>query len=99
MIRKFNSIICRFFTPHSQDKAFSLLHTETFCLSKPLYNPILPLLQLIIRIEFNQAIKLHSLKLQAPVDKGPKTIKVFQNLPQTLDFDSADSNAPVQTLE
>ena len=27
MIRKFNSIICRFFfTPHSQDNAFSLLH-------------------------------------------------------------------------
>ena len=55
--------------------------------------------QLIISIQFNQAIKLHSLKLQAPVDKGPKTVKVFQNLPQTLDFDSADSNAPVQTLE
>ena len=26
MIRKFNSIICRFFAPHSQDNTFSLLH-------------------------------------------------------------------------
>ena len=26
MIRKFNSIICRFFAPHDQDNAFSLLH-------------------------------------------------------------------------
>ena len=26
MIRKFNSTICRFFAPHSQDNAFSLLH-------------------------------------------------------------------------
>ena len=26
LIRKFNSIICRFFATHSQDNAFSLLH-------------------------------------------------------------------------
>ena len=26
IIRKLNSIICRFFAPHSQDNAFSLLH-------------------------------------------------------------------------
>lgn len=55
--------------------------------------------QLIIRIEFTQAIKLHSLKLQGPTDKGPKTVKVFQNLPNTLDFDSAMRNEPTQTLE
>lgn len=55
--------------------------------------------QLIITIEFNQAVKLHSLRIQAPVEKGPKTVKVFQNLPQTLDFDSAISNAPTQALE
>lgn len=55
--------------------------------------------QLIMRIEFNQAIKLHSLRLQAPAEKGPKTVKVFQNLPNTLDFDSADRNEPTQTVE
>lgn len=55
--------------------------------------------QLIIRIEFNQAIKLHSLRLQGPAEKGPKTVKVFQNLPQTLDFDSADRNEATQTLD
>ena len=26
MVEKFNGIICRFFAPHSQDNAFSLLH-------------------------------------------------------------------------
>ena len=56
-------------------------------------------LQLIIRIEFTQAIKLHSLRLQGPTDKGPKTVKVFQNLPNTLDFDSAMRNEPTQSLE
>lgn len=55
--------------------------------------------QLIMRIEFNQAIKLHSLRIQAPADKGPKTVKVFQNLPQTLDFDSAERNEPTEMLD
>ena len=55
--------------------------------------------QLIIRIGFNQNVKLHSLRIDAPADKGPKTIKLFINLPHTLDFDKADSMEPVQLLQ
>ncbi|KAK3590873.1 hypothetical protein CHS0354_033801 [Potamilus streckersoni] len=55
--------------------------------------------QLIINITFNQSVKLHSLKLYAPEDKGPKTVKIFQNHPSSLDFDSADCMEPTQTLE
>ncbi|XP_052787127.1 thioredoxin-like protein 1 [Mya arenaria] len=55
--------------------------------------------QLLISIEFSQPVKLHSLKLYGPEDKGPKTVKVFQNQPRSLDFDSADSMEPTQTLE
>lgn len=55
--------------------------------------------QLIISITFNQAVKLHSLKLKAPADKGPKYIKLFINQPRTLDFDQASSNLCIQDLE
>jgi len=46
-----------------------------------------------------QAVKVHSLKIKAPSDKGPKTVKIFANQPNTLDFDKADANEPSQTLE
>jgi len=55
--------------------------------------------QLIISLTFNQAVKLHSLKFQAPADKGPKIVKLFINQPRTLDFDSAESMESVQQLE
>jgi len=55
--------------------------------------------QLIMSIAFQQPVKLHSLKLQAPDDKGPKTIKLFINQPRTLDFDQADSMEPTQLIE
>jgi thioredoxin len=55
--------------------------------------------QLIISIAFNQAVKIHSLKVNAPADKGPKTIRIFINQPRTLDFDLADSYTSVQDLE
>ncbi|KAL4216514.1 Thioredoxin-like protein 1 [Mactra antiquata] len=55
--------------------------------------------QLLLSIEFTQPVKLHSLKLYGPKDKGPKTVKVFQNQPNNLDFDSADSMTPTQQLE
>lgn len=54
--------------------------------------------QLIISIAFNQSVKIHSLKITAPADKGPKNIKIFINQPRTLDFDLADSYTSVQDL-
>lgn len=55
--------------------------------------------QLILNIAFNQAVKIHSLKLKAPQKHGPKKIKLFINQPVTLDFDSATGTAALQELE
>lgn len=55
--------------------------------------------QLILALTFNQAMKVHSLKIKAPKDKGPKTVRIFQNQPNTLDFDKADSMVSVQDLD
>ena len=55
--------------------------------------------QLILALTFNQAMKVHSLKIKAPSDKGPKTIRIFQNQPNTLDFDKADSMVSIQDIE
>jgi hypothetical protein len=42
---------------------------------------------------------VYALKVKAPQDKGPKTIKLFINQPRTLDFDMADSYQAVQELQ
>lgn len=55
--------------------------------------------QLILALTFNQAMKVHSLRIKAPADKGPKNVRIFQNQPNTLDFDKADSMVSVQDLE
>lgn len=55
--------------------------------------------QLIISTGFSQNVKLHSLRINGPADQGPKTVKIFVNQPQTLDFDKADSMEPVQILQ
>lgn len=55
--------------------------------------------QLIISLSFTQAVKVHSLKIKAPPTSGPKTIKLFINLPNTIDFDAATSNIATQELE
>lgn len=57
------------------------------------------LLQLIFSVTFNQAVKIHSLKIKAPADKGPKHVRIFINQPRTLDFDLADSYTSIQDLE
>ncbi|GAB6019171.1 hypothetical protein CHUAL_000790 [Chamberlinius hualienensis] len=54
--------------------------------------------QLIISLAFTQPVKLHSLKIKAPADQGPKTLKLFINQPNTLDFDQADSMEPIQVV-
>lgn len=55
--------------------------------------------QLIISLAFTQPVKVHSLKIKAPTNSGPKTIKLFINLPNTLDFDAATDSFPTQELE
>jgi thiol-disulfide isomerase/thioredoxin len=54
--------------------------------------------QLILVYGFNQNVKLHSFKIKAPVEKGPKTVKFFINHPKTLDFDSALGMKAVQEI-
>lgn len=54
--------------------------------------------QLIMSITFNQAVKIHSLKIKSPEQLGPKTLKLFINQPRTIDFDMADSYTSVQDL-
>merc|ERR1719222_1821467 len=47
--------------------------------------------QLIISLSFNQVVKVQSLRIKAPANCGPKTIRVFKNLPNTLDFTGAET--------
>jgi len=54
--------------------------------------------QLIISLAFNQTLRVHSLKIKAPKDQGPKTLRLFINQPRTLDFDSAESAQPTQEI-
>lgn len=54
--------------------------------------------QLILALAYNQAVKLHSLKIKAPADKGPKTLRIFINQPTTLDFDKADQMTATQDI-
>lgn len=55
--------------------------------------------QLIIHIAFNQAVKIHSLKIKAPLKHGPKKIKIFINQPITIDFDQASAAVAIQEIE
>ena len=54
--------------------------------------------QLILSLTFNQAVKVHSLRIKAPSGKGPKNVRIFMNQPTTVDFDKADSMVAVQDL-
>ncbi|KAI8914141.1 galactose-binding domain-like protein, partial [Gorgonomyces haynaldii] len=54
--------------------------------------------QLIITIDFNQPIKLHSLKFTSKTN-GPRTFKTWINRPNSLTFDTAESENPIETVE
>lgn len=54
--------------------------------------------QLVLNVAFNQVVKIHSLRIEAPEDKGPKTIKLFVNLPSTPDFDYCEREAGEQSF-
>ena len=52
--------------------------------------------QIILSLSFNQAVKIHSIKIKGPEGKGPKHIRLFHNLPNTVDFDRADNMEATQ---
>lgn len=54
--------------------------------------------QLILSVTFNQAVKIHSIKLKAPEKLGPKSLKIFINQPRTIDFDMAENMSAVQDI-
>lgn len=56
--------------------------------------------QLILTIAFTQAVKMHSIKINAPDDgHGPKVIKMFVNQPSSIDFDQAEGMEGIQKIE
>lgn len=46
----------------------------------------------------SQSVRLHSIAVKSPADKGPKNIRIFINQPQTLDFDQVSSRESVQDI-
>lgn len=57
--------------------------------------------QLIIRTAFQQPIKLHSIRLDAggDMEQAPKTVRIFANVTNPLDFDDAENQPSTQDLE
>jgi len=54
--------------------------------------------QLIMYLTFVQTIKLHSLRISAPDDTGPKVIKLFINQINTPDFDFCEHGKATETV-
>ncbi|KAJ1558533.1 hypothetical protein HK405_013460, partial [Cladochytrium tenue] len=54
--------------------------------------------QLIINIPFRQPVKVHSLKLVAPLDNAPKVFRTYVNRSSTLSFDEADGTEPTEEV-
>ncbi|MGH0146514.1 UNVERIFIED_CONTAM: hypothetical protein FKN15_034026 [Acipenser sinensis] len=56
--------------------------------------------QLLITMAFNQPVKLFSMKLHAiDAAQAPKYVKIFINLPRSMDFDDAERSEPTQALD
>uniref|UniRef100_A0A3B1K3T8 Thioredoxin-like 1 n=1 Tax=Astyanax mexicanus TaxID=7994 RepID=A0A3B1K3T8_ASTMX len=56
--------------------------------------------QLLITMAFTQPVKLFSMKLLASdLAQAPKCVKIFINLPRSMDFDDAERSEPTQALE
>lgn len=56
--------------------------------------------QLLITIAFSQPVKLFSMKLQtSDLAQAPKAVKLFINLPRSMDFDDAEHSEATQSLD
>ncbi|KAJ8286668.1 hypothetical protein GJAV_G00041790 [Gymnothorax javanicus] len=56
--------------------------------------------QLLITVAFNQPVKLFSMKLHSfDFAQAPKCVKMFINLPRSMDFDDAERSEATQALE
>ncbi|XP_001943433.1 thioredoxin-like protein 1 [Acyrthosiphon pisum] len=55
--------------------------------------------QLILSFIFTKPVKVHSIKVKAPKHNGPKSLRLFTNHPNTIDFDSATFNLAAQELD
>jgi hypothetical protein len=55
--------------------------------------------KLILSFSFGKAVQVLSLKITAPQDKGPKTIKLFKNQPQIFTRDMAQTNQAIQEFD
>eukprot|EP00466_Bigelowiella_natans_P002959 jgi/Bigna1/86581/estExt_fgenesh1_pg.C_110278 len=53
--------------------------------------------QLLIRITFGAFVKIKAIKITAPTDSGPSSIKLFVN-PGSLEFEGAEEEEPTQVL-
>ncbi|XP_006626650.1 thioredoxin-like protein 1 [Lepisosteus oculatus] len=56
--------------------------------------------QLLITMAFTQPVKLFSMKLHSPeIAQAPKCVKIFINLPRSMDFDDAERSEATQKLD
>ncbi|KAJ1975481.1 hypothetical protein H4R34_004316 [Dimargaris verticillata] len=94
-----------------EDLTSMVLATQLGCLNESEEHPVGNILtkdtshlesdvdeQLLIHIPFNQKVRLHSLKFEAPLGRAPKTVKVFINQPN-MGFEEVESMQETQLLE
>ncbi|XP_061223048.1 thioredoxin-like protein 1, partial [Neopsephotus bourkii] len=55
---------------------------------------------LLLTVAFSQPVRLYSMRLQGPDNgQGPRSLKLFTNLPRSMDFAEAERSEPTQALE